>query len=981
MSMKPVSTQPQLEVVYNLFEFGQGLFLPNAFVVTVDNHGSFAHIRQKALPNTIEGFGLELDPVREKLFQIIDLLQPAALEGKFNTNKRKQIPLNLLLREVEMKKAVFKYVDRLLDEFLSIVAGKNLPLSFDAERKILVHQFVVDTKEASLEPHLHFKKTEDKVFYRLLLSENDKKWKISTKEVIPVCNHPAWVIADYKLFRIDHINGNMVRPFQTKNEVVIPRASVKTYFKTFILKVAEKVDIEAEGFEVVANDNLLGSRVEVVRNFFNDQWGLTLQMLYTGVQFNWNEKKEKRTSIEFSDDEVRIVRVSRDVKQEAQFVKKFKAFGLTNNAGSYFQRNETKQMNGEATTEMIEWLTANRLKLENAGFEVKPPEFDGESIQLYAPQLSIDVKKANDWFDIHAVVIVGDISFPFAKLGKNIREGNPYYRMNNGKIFVIPREWMTKYSEFFKFVKHSDDHLRLVKSQFTILDNIGLQPAGKQNGQTEIKDFKVSRLLKAQLRPYQLEGVKWLVDLYQNELGACLADDMGLGKTLQTIAMLLHAKENKPYIAEKEKVPSQLDMFSTAADDQFLNPLNALIVLPASLVFNWQEELMRFAPTLTIYRHVGPKRHKDIRLLKRFDIILTTYQTASRDVDLLVQQDYEYIVLDESQQIKNRESKVFKALNELTARHKISLSGTPIENSLSDLWSQMQFINPHLLGSFSFFKKEFLRPIEKMYNEEKKARLRSLVEPYLLRRTKEEVVKELPPLSTRILYTEMTSEQKKLYEREKSAARNYLLDNFDSSDGKYKLLVLQTLTKLRQLVNHPALVKPDYKRDSGKFHDVMEQWDIIQKAGHKVLIFSSFVKYLEMFKAELDKRGVAYSWLTGSVSAKQREAEVKKFETEESVRSFLISIKAGGVGLNLTAADYVFILDPWWNPTTEQQAIARAHRIGQKKNVFAIKFITRESIEEKILKLQEKKSQLAEDIIGQSEKMAFSKGDIEYLLE
>ncbi|KAA3635677.1 MAG: ATP-dependent helicase [Bacteroidetes bacterium] len=981
MSMKSTSVQPQLEVVYNLYEIDQGLFLPNAFIVTVDKQGMFAHIRQKALAHTIEGFGLTIDAVREKLLQIIDLLQPAALEGKFNTNKRKQLPLNFLMKEAEVKKAILKYVNRNLDEFLSLIAKHSLPLSYDAERKILVHQFIVETGQHFLTPHLTFNKTDGKVLYRLTLSENGDKWLISTKDVTPVCNHPAWVIADYKLFKIDHINGNMVKPFQTKDEVIIPEASVKAYFKTFILKVAEKVDIDAEGFEVVANDTLLGSRVELVRNFFNDQWGLTLQMLYTGVQFNWHEKKEKRTSIEFRNDEVTIVRVSRDIGREAGFVEKFKSFGLENSVGSYFQSGETNQMNGEATTEMIEWLSNNRKNLEKAGFEVKSPLVDGEEIHLHVPSLSMDVKKINDWFDIHAVVRVGDVTFPFSRLGKNIREGNPYFRMKNGKVFVIPKEWMNKYSEFFKFAQHSGEQLKLVKSQFTILEKMGLQARNDQNGKQPLKDFKISKLLKAELRPYQLDGVKWLVELYQNELGACLADDMGLGKTLQTIAMLLHAKENKAYTPKKEKAPGQLDLFKAAADDQFLNPLNALIVLPASLVFNWQEELMRFAPSLTIYRHVGQKRHKDIRLLNRFDVILTTYQTASRDVELLNQQAYEYIVLDESQQIKNRESKVFKALNELTAKHKISLSGTPIENSLSDLWSQMQFINPDLLGSFSFFKKEFIRPIERMQNEEKKDRLRSLVQPYLLRRTKEEVVKDLPPLSTRILYTEMTSEQKKLYEREKSAARNYLLENFDASDGKYRLLVLQTLTKLRQLVNHPVLVKPEYKKDSGKFHEVMEQWEIIQKSGHKVLIFSSFVKYLEMFRAELESRGEAYSWLTGSVTANQREAEVKKFENDESVRSFLISIKAGGVGLNLTAADYVFILDPWWNPTTEQQAIARAHRIGQTKNVFAVKFITRESIEEKILKLQEKKSQLAEDIIGQSEKMAFSKGDIEYLLQ
>lgn len=981
MRNNQASVQPKMDVVYNLYEFDQGLFLPNAFVVTLDKQGLFAHIRQKALVNTIEGFGLELNKVREKIFNLIEMLQPQSLEGRFNTNKRKQIPLNLLLKEAEVKKAIFKFVNRNLDEILSLIAKDELPLCLDAERKILVNNFIVKTGAFELQPQLYFNRTEEQVAYRLVMVEEGEQWHIRTRDVVPVCNHPAWVIADYKIYRIAHINGNMVKPFRTKNEVIIPSASVNTYFKTFILKIAEKVDIDASGFKVVGNGKLVGCKVKAVRNLFNGQWGLTLDMLYPGVSFNWSEKKEKRTTIEFQGEDIRIVKVSRKLDKESVFVEKLKTFGLENTAGSYFHESGSVEEQDVASTKMLEWLSQNRAALEKEGFEVEIPDYDGLSIYLHQPSLDLDVKKENDWFDVHALVTVGEFSFPFSKLGKNIREGDPFYRMPNGQVFVIPAEWMSKYSEFFKFAQQKGEDLKLVKSQFTILDKMGLNLPDKDNGKKPLKSFRVSPLLKAQLRPYQLEGVKWLVELYENELGACLADDMGLGKTLQTIAVLLNAKAQKPTTTEKTSAAGQLDLFSTPSDTEFLKPLNALIVLPASLVFNWQSELNRFAPSLTTYRHVGPKRHKDIRLLQRFDVVLTTYQTALRDIEILKKQEYEYIVLDESQQIKNRESKVFKALNELEAKHKISLSGTPIENSLSDLWSQMQFINPDLLGSFAFFKKEFIRPIERLQDEDKKARLRSLVQPYLLRRTKEEVAKDLPPLTTKILYTEMTTEQKKLYEREKSAARNYLLENFDASDGKYKLLVLQTLTKLRQLVNHPVLVKPDYAKESGKFHEVMEQFEVIQKAGHKVLIFSSFVKYLDLFKQTFDQRNEGYSWLTGSLTAKQREEQIKRFEKEEEVKSFLISIKAGGVGLNLTAADYVFILDPWWNPTTEQQAIARAHRIGQTKNVIAIKFITRGSIEEKILKLQQRKSQLAEDIIGQSDKMAFTKGDIEYLLE
>ncbi|MEM6770511.1 MAG: DEAD/DEAH box helicase, partial [Bacteroidota bacterium] len=330
---------------------------------------------------------------------------------------------------------------------------------------------------------------------------------------------------------------------------------------------------------------------------------------------------------------------------------------------------------------------------------------------------------------------------------------------------------------------------------------------------------------------------------------------------------------------------------------------------------------------------------------------------------------------------KNRQSKVFKALNELRASHRISLSGTPIENSLSDLWSQMQFINPGLLRNFAFFKKAFITPIEVHDDEPKKKQLRQLVTPHLLRRTKEEVAPDLPELDVQLYYCEMTAAQRKAYETEKSAARNALLGNFAPNDGAYKLRVVQTLTRLRQLANHPVLSDESYTKDSGKFAEVYEQWDTVRRAGNKVLIFSSMVQHLELFRKKLEASGAAFSWITGAVSSKDRAAEVQRFQTDPTVQTFFISIKAGGTGLNLTAADYVFILDPWWNPSIEDQAIARAHRIGREGNVFARKFLTRATLEEKINKLQQRKKQLAEDIIGAQGGLDFDKQELEYLLE
>jgi non-specific serine/threonine protein kinase len=499
-------------------------------------------------------------------------------------------------------------------------------------------------------------------------------------------------------------------------------------------------------------------------------------------------------------------------------------------------------------------------------------------------------------------------------------------------------------------------------------------------------------LLKAELRPYQLAGAQWLAQHYHEGLGACLADDMGLGKTLQTLAILLFAKEKQSGKAATATgvQPSLFDGPALGAASNLV-PLQALILLPASLVFNWEREIKKFAPGISVCRHVGPGRTKDGRILGRYDLVLTTYQTAQRDLDLLKKIDWEYIVLDESQYIKNPQSGIFKAVGELPAKHKISLSGTPIENSLSDLWAQMQFLNPGMLGSFSYFKKHFIKAIEKQEDTLKKAELRRLVGPYLLRRTKEEVAPDLPPLTEKIFYAEMTEGQAKLYEKEKSAVRNKLLNLGDPSLPQNRVAVLAALTRLRQIANHPGLVEglseglPGTLQQppvpaSGKFSDVLEYWDTIRRAGHKALVFSSFEKYLQLFRAQFEEEGHPYAWLTGDVSQAQRKQAVDDFAKDPKIQAFFMTTKAGGVGLNLTAADYVFVLDPWWNPFVENQAIARAHRIGQTEKVVAVKFISKDSIEEKILKMQERKSALAGDFLASPEKVACTKEGLEELL-
>ena len=977
------------EVVYNIYEFVPDFYLLNAYIVSMDKSGFYAHIKQKAITSTISAYGLELEKPRARLFQINELLLPQELEKKFKPKRRKKIKLEEILKDRETVKTIKKYTHRLLNEALSIIARDNLPISWDVERKVLVKDFVLKVHPKALKPHLYFERTPDNVKYRFRLSDEDRLWSISEREeVIPITNHPAWVLVDHKLYRINHVNGNMVKPFREKDEVIIPNSYVKSYFEKFILKVASKVDIDAQGFDLVEEHELLGCELSLIKDFILGEWGIRLKMRYQSTEFWWNEKRDQKTSLNFAEDEiVRIVKIIRDKALEKKWVDKLSPFPLITNDSGYFVLSEDQKIQDETFIEdeyeLYQWLVQHKHQIEALGFKVVAPIIEDKILALGEAHLKIGLNQGNDWFDLHGEVTIGEFKIPFIKFAKHIKENNRFYELPNGEWFVIPQEWMTKYSSLFKFGIQDQGKLQLAKSQFTLLNEIEALSTEVEVDTEDDFEFEVSKQLKATLRPYQYDGVKWLVKHNRNELGACLADDMGLGKTLQTISVLLFAKENRTRERETQSSDKgqQLNLFQSMEDAQWLNALNALIILPASLVFNWEKEIKQFAPSLTVYKHTGARRHKDIKVISRFDVVLTTYQTVLRDVSIMLQLEYEYIVLDESQQIKNKDSKIFKAINSLNARHRLSLSGTPIENSLSDLWAQMQFINPGLLGGYSFFKREFITPIEKKQNEEKKEQLRNLVNPYLLRRTKEEVAKDLPPLTVQVYYSKMTEDQKKVYEKEKSATRNYLLEQVESSEQPSNVIVFQSLNRLRQMANHPKLVLDDFEKSSSKFTDVLEQWNVVKKGGHKVLMFSSSVKFLELFRQEFIKRNEPFSWLTGALQSKDREREINKFENDPTVQSFLISIKAGGTGLNLTAADYVFILDTWWNPFIEKQAIARAHRIGQTKNVIAFKFIAKDTIEEKILRLQEKKTRLADDIIESVQKGALSKQDLEFLLD
>ena len=427
-----------------------------------------------------------------------------------------------------------------------------------------------------------------------------------------------------------------------------------------------------------------------------------------------------------------------------------------------------------------------------------------------------------------------------------------------------------------------------------------------------------------------------MLHINRHGFGGCLADDMGLGKTIQTLALMLSMKGE-----------------STSA---------SLIVMPASLIHNWKNEAARFAPSLKIMAHLGPQRTRNSIFFDSVDLVLTTYGICRNDIDFLKTYRFHYVVLDESQVIKNAETQISRMVYSLNATHRLVLTGTPIENSLTDLWSQMEFLNPGLLGDLASFRKSYVTNFDPVRDEMKVERLKNMVSPFILRRRKIEVEPDLPELSIEYRYCEMTDLQQKRYDIEKSVIRNEILAGIENgSIPSGSVQVLKALIRMRQTACHPQLIDREYTGDSGKLEEVIRNLEILKAENQKVLIFSSFVEHLKIIGARLEQNSWKYCMLTGAT--RDREQVVTAFRNQQDVNFFLISMKAGGTGLNLTEASYIFMLDPWWNPAVELQAINRAHRIGQDKKVIAYKFICKETIEEKMLLLQQRKQELYDTFI------------------
>ena len=581
----------------------------------------------------------------------------------------------------------------------------------------------------------------------------------------------------------------------------------------------------------------------------------------------------------------------------------------------------------------------------------------------------MDVSSGVDWFELHGGVEYGETSARLPELLEALRRGDNIVRLDDGTYGMLPEDWLRRIGTLAGMGIPRDGHIRFRRSQVGLLDALlAAQPeATFDEGFTRIRDeLRAFQGVDAGAQPdgfagclrhYQREGLGWMDFLRRFSFGGCLADDMGVGKTAQVLALLEKRRELR--VAGQTVEPS-------------------LVVVPRSLVFNWKQEAERFTPRLRVLDYTGLNRNGVE--FSGYDLILTTYGTLRREAARLKDVEFDYVVLDEAQAVKNANTESAKAVRLLRGAHRLALSGTPVENHLGELWSLFEFLNPGMLGAASVFR--LTAGPGRAVDDDTRHLLSRALRPFILRRTKEQVARELPAKTEQTVYCELEPLQRKLYDELRNHYRDSLLARIETEGlSKSKIMVLEALLRLRQAACHPGLIDPKRSAESSaKLESLLEQLREVLESGHKALVFSQFTSLLKILRDRLDQDGVVYEYLDGKT--RDRQARVERFQNCDACKLFLVSLKAGGLGLNLTAAEYVFLLDPWWNPAVEAQAVDRAHRIGQTRAVFAYRLIARDTVEEKVLDLQKTKRDLADAIIGEDNALIrnLRREDLELLL-
>ena len=978
-----VSPSEPFQLIYTLFEHEYLGYLFESFVIQKDHEGRLTLSHQNISSKNASEFDAGLDEDDYELIKLMDSMQQDVVARKFNKKKNKP---NEFFLEVFDSSGKHETLQNELKRYIEIRRSKILPLLLKGK---LLFEMGIDGEptwkeiEVLQEPAtvlFHFRRNEENTHYFPTIKYEGEKVEYQYKDAYILCNEPAFMVLENKLYHFaKNVDGNKIKPFLNKKFIAIPKKIEDSYYRKFVSQLVEGFDVYAKGFDIkteaydvkpVLSFSKLASAQHSLSLFDDNNNGknpnsdegkilFELSFLYGSHSYTADKTNAVSVHVEKEDDNYTFHRVKRDLELEKKII------GFLDTAELPLKHARTTL----DTSDAFSWIRQNEKFLEDSGIILHQNGSDGKRYFLGASSISIEIKENIDWFDIHAVIKFGEFEIPFKVIRNYVLKKQQEIELPNGQIAVIPQEWFQEYSELFAFSEDMSSqqgmalkkhHISLVNelktSEYaTVQFNHKLEKLSASF--EEIEECPIPKGFKGSLRPYQKAGYNWMNFLRTYKFGGCLADDMGLGKTVQTLALLQNVKDtNEGSIS--------------------------LLVMPTSLIYNWEKEAEKFTPKLKILNYTGVRRNKDVSVFPHYDLVITSYGIVRQDIELLQEFYFNYIILDESQVIKNPDSNIARAVKELKSSYKLILTGTPIENTTMDLWSQMEFLNPGLLGTKAFFKNNFQLPIEKRQDEVQSKKLYTIIKPFLLRRNKSQVATDLPEKIESVRYCTMTEEQESAYEEVKSGYRNEIMNHIDSSGlGKSQFLLLQGLTKLRQIANHPAMVDAEYKAESGKLEEISHMLTSAMNKNHKILVFSQFVKHLTIISDYLNEKQIEYCYLDGST--KDREAQVNKFQNDDSIKVFLISLKAGGLGLNLTKAEYVFLLDPWWNPAIEAQAIDRAHRIGQKNTVFTYRFITKNTVEEKIMLLQQNKRKLASDLITTEEGFVknLSKEDIVKILE
>ncbi len=981
--MKVSTTQP-FQIIYSLYqlEFLGNMLQP--YIVQLDQEGRPTLLSQNISVKNVREFAAGLDETDFELVRLLESMQKDAILKKFNPKKAPSNDFLLRVYDPEkgdkaIQEAIHGYLENYRAKIFPKLLGKEVYISSNdgnpAWKKVNVRP-----DEATVLFHLY--RNEENTHYFPTIRYGGEKVDFQYKNALLLCEEPAWLLVGSDLYHFEgNLDGKKLRPFFEKKFIPIPRKVEEQYFQKFVTPLIAAHDVRAKGFDIIKETlqpvpvlTLSEHTVQHQQTLFagtaadekngdparQTELSLILSFSYGSFSFRFDgDGNGAHVSMEKNGDNYVFHKVRRDFAFEKSVLKQLRQLDLP-------LRNGAVHLDKLSA---LSWLQAHADQLGKSGIEIRQQTSDQRKyfIGVSSMDVSINENEGTDWFDIHVKVRFGAFEIPFLRLREHILRQKTEFVLPNGEIAIIPEWWFSKFSELFALLEPRADHgLALRKHHLMLvqeLDKESLASVVISRRLEKLRDFEalgaypVPAGFRGTLRPYQKAGYDWLRFLNEYRFGGCLADDMGLGKTVQTLSLLQHQKEEG-------------------------HPAPSLLIMPTSLLYNWALEAEKFTPDLRVMSYTGTGRFKSTAPFGSYDLILTSYGIARLDIDILKAYRFNYVILDESQAIKNPASIISKAVMQLQSAHRLILTGTPLENSTMDLWTQMTFANPGLLGSQNFFRKQYLVPIEKQNDEPARERLHHLIKPFILRRHKSQVATDLPEKIESVHFSTMSEAQEKYYEETKSKYRNLILEQIDREGmAKSQIAVLQGLIKLRQIANHPRLEDATYPGDSGKFRDVMHKLETAVQENHKILIFSQFVKHLELFRQRLEGAGIPYTYLDGAT--RDRHHQVDAFQSDSTVKVFLISLKAGGVGLNLTAADYVFILDPWWNPAAEAQAIDRAHRIGQDKTVFTYKFITKNTVEEKILSLQKHKRQLADDLISTEESFvkSLTRQDVLLLLE